>query len=206
MRVTQTLKLYLCLLRYQKLKKIISTWNGIRNSPAALPLLTAGFGFKIQHNEYLNWYNPDDSNTEMPADIRCYFGIENMEMEFYIVDDLHDHDGQQIPEVNLFKKSFVRVLENPSMPGGGRFNPNKLVSHQISSQECGERVLNWILSAGSWLEYQLELLPKNASPSELDDIGIPRVVTIPFTDINALFEQSHGRCLCDVRLKRLWWQ
>lgn len=172
-----------------KIKTFIEGWNQIRNTDVALNFLTSGSSIIISHDNYLSWkkYNPDYIN--------CYFGIDQFELKFYLIDNKSDeHKNYQIG-VNLFEKEFSRTLLIPkeyhlTTP----FIPAILSTpDSINANTAKNRIVSWILSAKDWFEDQKTRFKTSK--------GIVRVITIPFDDLKVLFKSSSKDICCIFSMK-----
>ena len=164
----------------QTIKSNIQAWDEVRNTNLALPFLTSGYGICLKYQDYQNW------KANSPQSIHCYLGINELELEFYMVDNVTDNQESYQVGNNLLIKPFIRRINPNSLPPGSTgFSPIHFVNNGISSQEAETRVMQWILSSQSWFQDQ-----RNKLNSSNPGLGIVQVFTIPFSDLEELFDNN----------------
>ncbi|MFY0603168.1 MAG: hypothetical protein JXQ93_04410 [Flavobacteriaceae bacterium] len=172
-----------------KIKTFIEGWNQIRNTDVALNFLTSGSSLIISHDEYLLWekINPDSIN--------CYFGVDQFELKFYLIDNKSDENKNYRIGENLFEKEFSRTLLLPKKYHQTEsFTPAVLsTSDSLNANKAKNRIVSWILSAEAWFEDQKTKFATSK--------GIVRVISIPFDDLKALFKSSSKDICCIFSMK-----
>ncbi len=169
-----------------KIKTNINTWNEVRNTNIALNFLTSGNGFPIEFEDYQHWKNNN------PTTLHCYFGVDEFELKFYLVDDVTDKNQSYEVGKTLVVKEFTRSFTTLAVKNNQEFKPITLSgSDEISKAEAEERILNWILGSKSWF---IDQQNKNKS-------SILRLITIPFEDLDALFNSATETALAIMALK-----
>ncbi|SHJ62702.1 hypothetical protein [Aquimarina spongiae] len=161
-----------------RIKANINTWNEIRNTSIALNFLTSGYGFTVSFEDYQNW------STNNPTTLNCYFGVDEFELKFYIVDNVTDQNQSYQIGINLLEKEFTRSFNTTATKTNTAFKRVALsCNDQISKSEAEQRILNWMLGAKNWFKDQQQAIKSGSS-------GLLRLMTIPFEDLSTLFGSS----------------
>ena len=172
------------------IKANINTWDEIRNTSISLNFLTSGYGFTISYEDYQNW------SVTKPTALNCYFGVDEFELKFYIVDNVTDQNQSYQLGVNLLEKEFTRSFNTAATKTDAPFTPVTLANNdQITKSEAEQRLLNWMLGAKNWFKDQQKAI-KIGSP------GILRLMTIPFKDVSTLFSSSQENVFALTALKK----
>lgn len=168
----------------QSIRSNITAWDGLRNNKVAISFLTSGFGFCIKKSDFQSWLDLKPNTN--PSFIHCYLGINGLELEFYLVDDVSDTAEQYLLGQSLFVKEFVRRIDPNSLPPGQAesFKPIKFANNGIGVDQAEDRVMRWILSSQFWFQDQMEKVANNNGD------GVLQVITIPFQDLQSLFQDS----------------
>jgi hypothetical protein len=172
-----------------KIKTFIEGWNQIRNTDVALNFLTSGSSIIISYDEFLKWEKLD------PDNINCYFGIDQFELKFYLIDDKSDLEKNYHVGENLFEKEFSRTLLLPNQYHlTKKFTPTVLSpADSVNAKVAKDRIVSWILSAADWFEHEKTKFATSK--------GIVRVITIPFNDLKVLFKSSQKDICCIFSMK-----
>ncbi|WP_109302500.1 hypothetical protein [Aquimarina sp. AU474] len=173
-----------------KIKANINTWNELRNTNIALNFLTSGYGFAIEHEDYINW------KKNSPDSIHCYFGVDEFELKFYVIDNVSDTNQSYELGVNLFEKEFTRSFNTAGVKTTKEFKPLAIsCSDQICKSDAEQRILNWMLGSKNWFKDQVQ---KNKSGNG----ELLRLITVPFEDVETLFTNSDQTVFVMTALKK----
>lgn len=150
-----------------KIRLSIDYWNQIRSTDVALSFLTSGYGFTLEYEDFKNW------ETQNPENLHCYLGIRDLNLEFYLVDDVTDRKQNYVMGKTLVRKDFIRSLAT------GPSTASDTVGN-MPEQEADKRIVSWILSSKSWFESQKKQRKKPGHGELL------RLITLPFADLKKL--------------------
>jgi len=158
------------------IKTEINNWDQVRTTNIALNFLTSGNGFIIQKVDYYEW------KKHHPTSIHCYFATEQLQLKFFLIDNVSDAHQNFKVDTNLLEKEFSRTITNNNGPTGKHlpFSPFKYtVNPKLNAEDAKNRIIDWNLSAELWFQ---SLINKEDT--------VPRLVIIPFADLHTFFSTS----------------
>ncbi len=173
-----------------QIKENIKKWNQIKKIDIAISFLTSGTGFTISRENYNVWkgiIGEEDSNSTL----NCYFGVDEFEMEVYLIDSISDRDKNYSDE-NLIEKELIKSIETITQnhKSNKKFSPITFKNvDNLSNKKAEQRILSWVLSSKEWFK------------SQLNNYDLPTLITIPFNDLKQAFHGTHQEIAVVFALK-----
>jgi len=154
-----------------RIKKMVNTWNKARwDHEESLRLLNSGAFFTIEPEIVALW------SGDNPGTIHAYFGVENDKLYFILIDELTDRIPlDQMTNIDLEKIFIIEFNNDMELLAYDFINEDKS-STTVTKEEALSRVLRWQMMKETWIIDQIQ------SPDD-DQVGIARVFTIPFSDL-----------------------